>query len=1192
MILKKMFLKDIERDIKGVIKVGQDDDSNIFQELDEYVVTNELLGHFGNFFETYNKGINNKTDKIGIWTSGFFGSGKSHFLKILSYLLENREVNGKKAISYFNDKIHDPMVLADMKQAGDVTTDVILFNIDSKSDSDSKADKESIVKVFNKVFNEMQGLCGSIPWVADLERQMVKDGVYEDFKAEFENISGNKWIEAREDFYYEEDAIVEALSKTTKMSNDAARNWYNKAEENYSLSVGKFAQKVTEYIEKKGMNHHVLFLVDEIGQYIGDDSQLMLNLQTVVEDLGTSCSGQAWVIVTSQQDIDTVTKVKGNDFSKIVGRFNTRLSLSSANVDEVIKKRILQKTPGSADSLKLLYGDKKSILKNLITFSKDTAEMKVYENENDFAEVYPFIPYQFITIQSVFSGIRIHGASGKHLSEGERSLLSAFQESAIKYVDEEMGVLVPFSAFYGTIEAFLDSNIKTVIIRAKENSRLNEDDVEVLKLLFMIKYVKEMPSNLENISTLLVKHIDDDKISIKRKVEGSLKILISETLIQKNGEEYLFLTNEEQDVNKEIKNIIIDMGEVIQKASETIFEEIYVDKKYKYSSKYNFPFNAIIDDRARGQQNNEIGIRIITPYFDSGVDLTHQELKLMSTRENNVIVKLSNDTTFLEEMEEILKIQSYLRIKSGTASTQAIEDIKTRKSREVSERRDRVKILLIEGLKTAEIFANSEFLDIKEKNPNERINDGFKALIDTLYNKLNYIKEYVDNPRELQEMLANNNVQISLIDVEKNKLAIDEVDSYIERNTARNIPMTMKGITGLYSKAPYGWSELDIASIIIKLFKTQEIKIEHNSQYLTANDAEVVNYLTKRDYLDRVLIKKRTKTPIKYINNVKDLCKDLFNYSAVPTDEDGLMNRFKNLVQSEIANIRELLVHYEQANYPGKDVLINGKRVFDEVFNIKDSMEFYEKAYGLKEDFLDYVDCSDDLKKFFKNQKKFFDDASRKIEIYSKNKTYVLDKETIDLIEKINVIITNKKPYSQIPQLPGLIEEFSNRFTDLLEVECEPVRKVIQSDSEKVLQELSLCAFKDELFSKFKKSFDDLINRLDSANNFYEAIAMKEESDRLKMRCFDEISKKIEGSKPPVVPNPGVGTDPGIGGGGHIIPIITPPHRIKKTKNVSIVNILHGAKTIETEADIDELLSDIKEKLIQELSEDTRIKLV
>ena len=366
MLIRKMFYKNIDRDIKGVIKIGQDDDSNVFQELDEYVVTRELLKHFTTFFESYKKSINNRTDKMGVWISGFFGSGKSHFLKILSYLLENKEVKGEKAVSYFDDKIEDPMVLADMKAAGNISTDVILFNIDSKSDSDSKVNKDAIVKVFMKVFNEMQGFCGSLPWVADLERQLVKDGVYEAFKAKFLELSNSSWEDTREDFYFEEDNIVRALAETAKMTENAARNWYNKAEENYTLSIEKFANRVREYVESKGKNHHVIFLVDEIGQYIGDDTKLMLNLQTVVEDLGTHCGGRVWVLVTSQQDIDSITKVRGNDFSKIQGRFNTRISLSSANVDEVIKKRILLKNDVAKDTLKLLYQDKNAILKTLL----------------------------------------------------------------------------------------------------------------------------------------------------------------------------------------------------------------------------------------------------------------------------------------------------------------------------------------------------------------------------------------------------------------------------------------------------------------------------------------------------------------------------------------------------------------------------------------------------------------------------------------------------------------------------------------------------------------------------------------------------------------------------------------------------------------------------------------------------------
>jgi hypothetical protein len=177
------------------------------------------------------------------------------------------------------------------------------------------------------------------------------------------------------------------------------------------------------------------------------------------------CQGKAWIIVTSQQDIDSLMKVPGNDFSKIQGRFKTRLSLSSANVDEVIRKRILAKNPTATQTLEALYEEKEAILKNLISFSADTAEKKMFVDSKDFAAVYPFIPYQFNLLGNVLTSIREHGASGKHLAEGERSMLALFQESAISLMNEELGVLMPFNIFYNALDKFIDHTHRSEIIK-------------------------------------------------------------------------------------------------------------------------------------------------------------------------------------------------------------------------------------------------------------------------------------------------------------------------------------------------------------------------------------------------------------------------------------------------------------------------------------------------------------------------------------------------------------------------------------------------------------------------------------------------------------------------------------------------------------------------------------------------------
>jgi hypothetical protein len=148
MQLQYIYKENINRNINGVIKADQTDNDNLEQEFKEYIITSELRKHFSKFFDIYEKSIDTPTDNIGVWISGFFGSGKSHFLKIMSYLLSNTEIAGKKAVDYFEDKLDDPMMFAQLKKCASVQTDSILFNIDVKSSI--KKDKTAILRVFCK----------------------------------------------------------------------------------------------------------------------------------------------------------------------------------------------------------------------------------------------------------------------------------------------------------------------------------------------------------------------------------------------------------------------------------------------------------------------------------------------------------------------------------------------------------------------------------------------------------------------------------------------------------------------------------------------------------------------------------------------------------------------------------------------------------------------------------------------------------------------------------------------------------------------------------------------------------------------------------------------------------------------------------------------------------------------------------
>lgn len=1199
-----MFKKSITRDIQGVVIAGQGEKANIATELEEYVVTPELQRHFADFFSAYAKGINGDTTKMGVWISGFFGSGKSHLLKILSYILDNEIVGGQRAINYFIDdkKITDPIVLVDMQLAANTPSDIIIFNIDAKSESDGKSNKDAIVNVFLKVFNNSLGFCGAIPYLADLERKLTEDEKYEEFKETYQRVTGCNWYDERHEFLSRQDGVVDTLIEMGYMSEKAAWNWCDAAIGDYQISIEDFAKRVKSYIDRKGNNHHVVFLVDEIGQYIGDDSKLMLNLQTVTEELGKECMGKAWVIVTSQQDIDSITKVKGNDFSKIQGRFDTRLSLSSANVDTVIKKRILDKTDTAAQTLRLLYEQKATVIKNLIVFN-DGVEKKLYANDRDFAEVYPFIPYQFNLLASVLTSIRTHGASGKHLSEGERSMLALFKESAMVLKDENVGAIVPFHRFYDALENFLDHSHKGVIIKAYDNTYINPDHkdsdvfaINVLKTLFMIKYVLEIESNIDNITSLMIENINADRIEVKGKVEEALKVLMRQMLVQKNGSHYVFLTDEEQEINREIDSQNVEMAEVINKVSEMIFEDIFTDKKYRYpvwGGRYSFNFNQAVDDRPyKANQNYDIGVRILTPWYESGNDdLT---LRMMSGQKNEVLVSLPNDAAFLDEIRQYLKIEKFLRLNTSTQLAK-YETIKEAKRVEMRERNANAKLYLTESLKDATIYVNGDAPLISVKEVSARITEALGKLVQIVYNKLSYIDAAMGEAEIRQMFHSTNQLTMGLDgETEPNTHALDDVLQFIATNTRMHMKTSMKTVKDRFMKAPYGFVEDDVHWLVARLFKRGDLSFTVNGASVNQNnksDEELISFITRKAFAEKLLLEERIRVNDKDKKAVRDVMKELFGTAGVAEDEDSIQKSFQRNAQNTINEILRLEPQYQNYKYPGKKALDTGKKLMQAVIQIQSPLEFFQYVSRSREDFYDFAEDYEPVKAFFNGEQfPIFTETLRMLAIYDDSKSYIADRALETNVDNMRQITSQDKPYMDIPKLPELRSRFMDSYLKILQRETAPVLDSIKQARARVLEVLNTKEYAADKKSRYYALFEELCDGATHCNNVSSLRSFADKADALKMRLMDEMDEedrelayarqlsarkaaeeavrkaKEEGKEvTPAVPEP-------------------EPVKIKKTKNVTIKNMTNTSSwRLESEADIDKYLTALRKALLEEL---------
>lgn len=1120
MKIRDMFVDDINRQINGVIKVDQSTEEIIEQEVREYVITKDLKKHFMHFFSAYSESFNHPTSDIGVWISGFFGSGKSHFLKMLSYLLENREINGVKTVEVFRDKFKDdPATFMSIDQSTKGHTDTILFNIGAES---TKRDSEAVVRVFSKMFNNYLGYYGEDLKVARLEKHLDEIGKYKEFQENFDNRFGESWIESRNAFSFYEDDIVETLMDVVGWSEEAARNWFDSTSE-VDISVSALVSEVKKYIDKKPKDFRLIFMIDEVGQYVGTDRNLLLSLQTIVEKFGSECLGKVWVMATGQEAIGEIVKVVNDEFSRIQARFPIRLSLTSSSADEVIRKRILSKNQEAKNILTEVYNSSDSILRNLFTFTDSVKDIRGFSDAKQFVEHFPFIPYQFIVMQKVFGEIRKHGNAGKHLSSGERSMLSGFQEATQAIQEKDEYSIVPFYLFYNTVHTFLDGSIRRVVERCEKASSNQEGlelfDVKVLKLLYMIRYVDDIASNIDNIAILMADDIRVDKIKLRKEVSESLSRLESQNYIGRSGDKYRFLTDEEQDIQREIANTNVEVSTVQKVIGETIFDDIYVSKKFRYGIN-DYSFNRMVDGISIGNMNDNMTLQFLTYAFN---DYQKDELTLLTNSTDRAIFVL-DESSYFELFQKSQQIKKYVMQKNINNLPDSMKNIIRDKQAEASKLEVEARELLIKSIENAEVYVDKEHPGIKIKTPKDKINEALKYLAKNVYSKLDLINYNADSDEDIFDVLSGKADDGKLAELVNNRNAAAEVNGYLELQSAKNLPVNMEEIMTRYQSEPYGWREIDIAYVVARLIYEQKVNIKHSGQTISSDDPRLVNMLRQKSQRSKTVVSKRHAIPAHKIRQAKDFLRDYFEAMSLPEDEDGIMRFIIDSFKDTKSHYAEIYSKYATGNYPDKKLVKQSMDIVDEVLqNSGDNNSLIDNLLDLQDELEDNKEDMEIVENFFTNQVQIFDKAIKLDQDLRDDLNYIREYDEINEPLKKIRIITKVEPfekydYSLIPQLNDLMISVTNGHNALLDQARKDIEKEIRQCMATVTQAGD--RKNPEMLKVIKSSDDYFTGVLDSVNkakkkiqieNFYSDIATKRDSFR---RRLDDMSKASETKDP------------------------------------------------------------------------------
>jgi hypothetical protein len=1087
MNLKSFFEKPVDRHIEGVIKA--DDEAGLRTEVEEYILTDEVSKQLAHFLDAYNdyQGAN------GAWISGFFGSGKSHLLKMLALLLENRTIDGIPAVDLFKPKItRDAFLSAQLDLAVSRNAKSILFNIDQKADIISKTQIDALLSVFVKVFDEMSGYFGKQGHVAQFERDLDKRDLYSPFKEAYRDISGLDWSFGREQEILEAANIADAYARVTGCPPGDAANIMDKYRKHYKVSIEDFSEMVKQFVDSRGEDFRLNFFVDEVGQYIADNVKLMTNLQTIAESLATRCSGRAWIIVTAQEDMDSVVgdmgHMKGNDFSKIQARFANRMKLTSKDVETVITERLLKKNVFGIETLSSVYHQQADNFKTLFDFADGSRTYRNYSGRDHFIQTFPFIPYQFMMFQAAIKELSRHNAfEGRHSSVGERSMLGVFQQVTVRLAQENHPhiPLATFDCMFEGIRGTLKSQIQSAVLQAEKNID-NPMAIRILKAMFLVKYLDGFKASVRNICILMQDRFDLDLPARELDIKNALNLLESQTYLQRNGGLYQYLTDEEKDIEQDIKNTEIDDDEVTGELLKMVFEEIIKSSKIRCpETRQDYPFTRSLDGRLLGREY-ELRIRTVSPLMAADYEKERQSAHLSSADE--LLVLMEPDSSLVSDLLMYKKTEKYVRQSRNISQPESIRRILSDREAQGIERRREILDRVHSLVGSARLFVKGHEIEPPQEDPLSRITHAFSHLLKAVYPNRAMLRSLFFTEEDIKRCLE----PASLLDTDSpTREAEEEVTAFIRSEKKKGMRASLKNLLEHFERKPYGWHRTAILCVLARQIARSNIEVLLHTDILEDHRLEPA-LKNSKGYPD-VLLEPREAFSRHQVRRLKEIYEDLFDRPAAANDDKRLGMETADAFHRFLADLDRL--QEEARTYPF------GSRFSDAVDRLRQHSErpysYYltqfteaaEEISDLKENLLTPVRTfitGDNCKKFREAMQ--FLDRQRANAVYIEG----------DEFNRIEAILQDPECFKghKSRELKRLMEGFTQKVALQMQQEKDKTAQSVRELQCRMEKTVPFKALKPEQQTQLLWQYDNFLQQADQ----YDTIS----THRDKRRDFEE----------------------------------------------------------------------------------------
>jgi hypothetical protein len=937
-IIKDLLQRDLSKKIEGIVKVDQSDENSVFTELTEYVVTERIKEQYHRILNAIAEAPSFPTEGVGIWISGFFGSGKSSFAKILGYILSNREVLGHRASELFKKQVNDQKI-SDLLNLINQRTPMEAILFDVSVNRAAKRHTERIAEIMYTVLLRELGYAEDYD-IAELEIELEAEGKLDDF-IELCRREYGEWGMVRKGAqrFSRASALLHYLDPSTYATKDS---WAHSLRDKVAdITVGKLVDRAFTLMERRRPGRALVIIIDEVGQYVARSADKIEDLRAVVEQFGKVGKNMVqkrrfkspfWIAVTSQERLDEVVAAiddKRVELAKLQDRFSHRVDLAPADIREVATRRVLAKKEEARPLLSELFTQYEGQINTFANLERTSRESRV--GVEDFYRFYPYLPHYVDLSIDIISGIRRQSGALRQLGGSNRTMINQAYEMLVghrtKMAEEKVGRLVTLDLVFNLLEGNLPMEKQKDITDIEDRFSDEPWCGRVAKVICLLEFVRDLPRTEKNIASLLYDAVGAD-YSLDM-VLGALQRLVDHQFVKETEEGYKLQTSQEKNWETERQSLHPkprDRNEILRQAASEVFSDPRL-KTYKYKDLRTFQVGVTFGNKkigADGQIPLEITIVESSEDFNSICD----EIRRRSRTElNNVywVAALGDevDTLQVEIFRSQEMVKQYERLRSQNKINREMAGCLSDEKIKVGQLEGKIKVKLLEMLKDGRGFFRGISKDGADLGNNfiEIIRNLLNWVVPELYSKLEVGARPINGkePEEvlkavnlgnLSEVFYDGQKGLSLVVRQDGKYVLNaeaeiarEIMGYLRNQHAYGEKVTGKMLENYFQGFGYGWERDVLRLVLAVLLRAGVIEVTHQGKrYRDYQDA-----LAKIPFTNNVAFRNASFAPresvgLELLTRAAKYYEELTG-AEVDVEEIPIAEAFKSYCQSEMQTV-------------------------------------------------------------------------------------------------------------------------------------------------------------------------------------------------------------------------------------------------------------------------------------------------